>query len=190
VHIAAFLFGVAISYLNVVIFAGQSPGQPAGFNGRVTGRVGSRKSWPVPSLVRAMTLEPFSSRHLACWFNLMPSRSSLNVKVNHKSKFKVTGGNVFRLCMHESLSNSLLCRQTRQNLVSTALCVASRAEKNATFRSSGHTVQYFISRIFVIKPWRENNAVNDARRKPLARPQKCIPPTLLPRTLRSRPEAL
>jgi len=53
-----FLFGVAISDLNVGIFAGQPAGQeplkiagrPAGRPADRSGRVGSRKSRPAPSL--------------------------------------------------------------------------------------------------------------------------------------------
>jgi len=63
-------FGVAVSDLNVVIFAGQSAGQeplifddqPAG----LTGRAGSRKYRPVPSLVLCGSIMcTYCSRSLA-----------------------------------------------------------------------------------------------------------------------------
>ena len=96
-----FLFGVAISDLNVVIFAGQSAsqdstnfaGQPAG-NRRVTGRVGSWKSRPVPSSVWIVTI--FTKWPLSWMFSLLVNLDPVWVMLEgqgHRSKFKLTGGN-------------------------------------------------------------------------------------------------
>jgi len=101
VYTAVFLFGVAVSDLNFVIFAGQSvgqestifAGQPAG-NRRVTGRVGSWKSRPVPSSVRIVTI--FTKWPLSWMFSLLVNLDPVWVMLEgqgHRSKFMVRGGN-------------------------------------------------------------------------------------------------